>query len=77
MDQGPSRTFRDQVRRAVHHELWGLAVLVTFVTVGGGVLFLSSDWLGKASPALWVSISMLAGGIAAWALRTWLLLRQR
>ena len=77
MDREPNRTLRQQVIRAVHDELWGLAVLATFVAVGGGTLFLTSDWLGESSPALWIFISFMAGGTASWALRTWLLVRQR
>jgi hypothetical protein len=77
MDREPNRTFRQQVIRAVHDELRGFAVLATFVAVGGGILFLTSGWLEKSSPALWIFISFMAGGTAAWALSIWLLMRQR
>lgn len=77
MDRDPNRTFRNQVIRAVHVELRGFAALATFVTVGGGILFMSSGWLGKSSPALWIFISFMAGGTAAGALATWLMMRQR
>jgi hypothetical protein len=77
MDPQPNRTFQEQVIRAVHHELRGFAVMATFVAVGGGILLLTSDWLGRSSPALWVFVSFMAGGTAAWALSTWLLMRQR
>lgn len=77
MDREPNHTFRQQVIRAVYHELRGFAVSATFVAVGGGILFLTSGWLGNSSPVLWIFISFMAGGTAAWALSTWLLMRRR
>jgi hypothetical protein len=41
---------KSRLIRAVQNELWGLAVIATFGAVGGGVMFLTSDWLGPIKP---------------------------
>ena len=66
---------KSRLIRAVQNELWGLAVIATFGAVGGGVMFLTSDWLGPSSPELWIGLSIGSGAFAAWALRTWVLVR--
>jgi hypothetical protein len=77
VDPKDNRILRHQLIRAATNELWGFAALAAFLVVGGGVMFLTSGWLGPSSPGLWLGLSFGSGAIAAWALGTWRLLRSR
>jgi hypothetical protein len=77
VDPKDNRTVQQQVIRAVRHQLRGLAVLATLVIVAGGTLFLTVGFLGASDRVLWLTLSILAGLFAAWALSTWLLVRRR
>lgn len=68
-------TLRQQVIRAAKNELRAFAALTTFVVVTAGTLFLTVGWLGASDRVLWLTLSIMFGLVAAWALRTWLLPR--
>ena len=76
MNSKDNDSVKHQVVRAVRHQLRGLAVLATLVIVAGGTLFLTVGLLGASDRVLWLTLSIMAGLIAAWALSTWLLVRR-
>jgi hypothetical protein len=77
VDSKDNRTLRQQVIRAAQNELRGFAALATFGVVTGGTLFLTVGWLGASDRVLWLTLSIMVGLFAAWALGTWLLPRLR